>query len=131
MLRRRSGSNACYNRALRALRVKRLNLVQNIRQVIISLHPAVLARYEQQLVQLQDALSKGINAGDSEATEAIRDLVETVTVFRDPSRPGGITVEIAGRLTALLNEPVFPTNVRGVWGKVVAREGLEPPTPGL
>jgi site-specific DNA recombinase len=98
---------------------------------VISLHPAVLARYEQQLVQLQDALSKGINAGDSEATEAIRDLVETVTVFRDPSRPGGVTVEIAGRLTALLNEPVFPTNVRGVWGKMVAREGLEPPTPGL
>ena len=64
-------------------------------------------------------------------TEAIRDLVETVTVFRDPSRPSGVTVEIAGRLTALLNEPVFPTNVRGVWGKLVAREGLEPPTPGL
>ncbi len=88
-------------------------------------------RYDQQLVQLQDALSKGINAGDSDATEAIRDLVETVTVFRDPSRPSGVTVEIAGRLTALLNEPVFPTNVRGVWGKLVAREGLEPPTPGL
>ena len=39
----------------------------------ISLHPAVLARYERQLVQLQDALSKGINAGDSDAAEAIRD----------------------------------------------------------
>src|SRR5256886_3362724 len=25
----------------------------------------------------------------------------------------------------------FPSNVRGVWGPVVAREGLEPPTPGL
>ena len=39
---------------------------------VISLHPAVLARYEQQLVHLQDALSKGMNAGDSEATEAIQ-----------------------------------------------------------
>ncbi len=75
---------------------------------VISLHPAVLARYEQQLVHLQDALSKGVNAGDSEAAEAVRDLVETVTVFRNPSHPGGVTVEI-----------------------VVAREGLEPPTPGL
>jgi hypothetical protein len=55
----------------------------------ISPHPAVLARYREQLVELQDALSKGINAGDSDATEAIRALVETVTVFRDPSRPGG------------------------------------------
>lgn len=89
---------------------------------VISLHPAVLARYEQQLIQRQEALSKGVNAGDSEATEAIRDLVETVTVFRDPTRPGGVTVEIAGRLTALLHEPIFPNNVRGVWGKVVARD---------
>ena len=75
---------------------------------VISLHPAVLARYEQQLLQLQDALARGMSAGDSEAAEAIRDLIETVTVFRDPSRPGGVTVEIAGRLTALLHEPVFP-----------------------
>jgi hypothetical protein len=52
----------------------------------------VLARYEQQFIQLQDALSKGINAGDSDAAEAIRDLVETVTVFRDPS------VQAASRL---------------------------------
>ena len=56
---------------------------------VISLHPAVLARYQEQLDELQDALSKGINAGDSDAAEAIRCLVETVTVFRDPSRPGG------------------------------------------
>jgi site-specific DNA recombinase len=88
----------------------------------ISLHPAVLARYEQQLAHLQDALSKGINAGDSEAAEAIRDLVETVTVFRDPSRPGGVTVEIAGRLNALLGEQAYPNKVRGVWGKMVAGE---------
>jgi hypothetical protein len=55
-------------------------------------------------------LSEGINAGDSEATEAIRDLVETVTVFRDPSRPGGVTVEIAGRLNALLGGAgILPT----------------------
>ena len=97
----------------------------------ISLHPAVLARYQEKLVGLQDALSKGIKAGDSDAAEAIRGLVETVTVFRDPSRPGGITVEIAGRLNALLGEQAFPNKVRGVWGKMVAGEGLEPPTPGL
>jgi site-specific DNA recombinase len=98
---------------------------------VISFHPAVLARYEQQLAHLQDALSKGVNAGDSEAAEAIRDLVETVTVFRNPSHPGGVTVEIVGRLNALLGEQAYPHNVRGAWGKVVAREGLEPPTPGL
>jgi hypothetical protein len=99
----------------------------------ISLHPAVLARYEQQLVQLQDALSKGINAGDSDAAEAIRDLVETVTVFRDPSRAGGVTIEIVGRLNALLGEQAYPNKVRGVWGKMVAgaRCRFSPPDPIL
>ena len=48
---------------------------------VISLYPAVLARYQQQLVHLQDSLSKGVKAGDSEAAEAVRDLVETVKVF--------------------------------------------------
>src|SRR5882757_7909550 len=84
--------------------------------------PVMLARYQEQLVELQDALSKGINAGDSEAAEAIRGLVETVTVFRDPSRPGGVTIEITGRLNALLGEHAYPNKVRGVWGKMVAGE---------
>jgi hypothetical protein len=83
-----------------------------------------------QLVQLQDALSKGLNAGDSEAAEAIRDLVETVTVFRNPSHPGGVTVEIVGRLNALLGELAYPHNVRGVWGKMVARDRYRQTPPG-
>ena len=98
---------------------------------VISLHLAVLARYEQQRIHLQDALSKGVNAGDSEAAKAITEFVQTATVFRNPSHPGGITVEIVGRLNAVLGEQAYPHNVRGVWGKMVAREGLEPPTPGL
>lgn len=52
-----------------------------------------------------------MSAGDAEAAEAIRDLIETVTVFRDPARLGGVAVEMAGRLSALLG---------GVWGKAVA-----------
>jgi site-specific DNA recombinase len=98
---------------------------------VVALHPSVLARYEQQLADLQDALSKGIRDGDSEAAEAIRDLVETVTVSRDTSRLGGVTVEIAGRLNALFGEQAYPNKVRGVWGKMVAEEGFEPPTYGL
>jgi site-specific DNA recombinase len=74
---------------------------------VVSLHPALLARYEQQLVHLQGALSRGVSTGDSEAAEAVRDLVETVTVFRDQSRPGGVAVEIVGRLNALLGEPAY------------------------
>src|SRR6185437_15528189 len=86
----------------------------------VTLHPAILKRYEEQLRQLEKALGKGVSAGDAEAADAIRDLVETVTVFRDPARLGGVAVEIAGRLNALLGEQAYPNQVKGVWGKVVA-----------
>ena len=98
---------------------------------MVALHPSALARYEQQLADLQDALAKGIRSGDSEAAEAIRDLVETVTVSRNPSGLGGVVVEITGRLNALLGEQGYPDKVRGVWGRMVAEEGFEPPTHGL
>jgi site-specific DNA recombinase len=115
----------------------------------VALHPVILKRYEEQLSRLEEALGKSITADDGEAAEAIRDLVETVTVFRDPARSGGVAVEIAGRLNALLGEPAYPNQVKGASGwmpggryrqslqddtsgvKMVAGEGLEPPTPGL
>ncbi|WP_076446334.1 recombinase family protein [Roseivivax lentus] len=98
---------------------------------VIGLHPATLKRYEGQLAQLQVALAKGIRAGDTETAQAMRELIDTVTVSRDPSRKGGVEVEIAGRLTHLLGPKAFPQGVRAVWGAMVAEEGLEPPTRGL
>ena len=97
----------------------------------IGLHPAMLARYEEQLTRLQAAVAGGIRDGDTECSEALRDLVETVTVFRNRTRSGGVQVEISGRLTALLGERAYPNKVRGVWGKMVAEEGFEPQTQGL
>jgi site-specific DNA recombinase len=88
----------------------------------VALHPAILKRYEEQLERLAETLAKGAKAGDGEAVEAISDLVETVTVFRDPERPGGVSVEIAGRLNALLGDTAYPNRVRAVGGKMVARE---------
>jgi hypothetical protein len=32
-------------------------------------------------------------------------------VFRDPARPGGVAVEIAGRLNALPGEEAYPNRV--------------------
>ncbi len=75
----------------------------------VALHRATLARCEQQLARLQEALGKGVREGDSEAAGAIRDLAETVTVYRDPSRPAGVEVEVEGRLTALLGKRPFRT----------------------
>lgn len=57
---------------------------------------------------------KGVSAGDEEAAEAIRDLVETVTVSRDDTRPGGVCVEIAGRLNSLIGGEACLSRVRGV-----------------
>jgi hypothetical protein len=64
------------------------------------------------------------NAIFSECAEVMRDLVETVTVFRDSSKLGGVEVEIVGRHAALLGEKAYPTGVRGVWGKMVAEERI-------
>jgi hypothetical protein len=47
----------------------------------------VRERYAEQLARLQDALANGITAGGSKAAEATRDLVETITVSRDMTRP--------------------------------------------
>ena len=103
-----------------ALDVKRKRISEELRSEPpaakeVALHPAILKRYEEQLGRLEEALTKGIRSGDGEAAEAIRDLIDRVTVFRDPSRLGGVTVEISGRLNALLGEKAFPNQVKGVW----------------
>jgi site-specific DNA recombinase len=94
----------------------------------VTLHPGALARYEQQVGQLQEAISNGIKAGQTEAAAGIRELIESVTVRRQAD---GVEVEIKGRLNALLGEKAFPNGVRSVWGSMVAEEGFEPPTHGL
>jgi site-specific DNA recombinase len=100
------------------------------KQNVVALHPATLERYETQLARLHEALEAGCIAGDIEAAAAIRDLVETVTVKRDPVRPGGVQVEIVGRLNALLGEAA-DLNLFASVGKMVAGAGIEPATYGL
>jgi DNA invertase Pin-like site-specific DNA recombinase len=98
---------------------------------VVNLHPAVLARYETQIANLQMAASGVVATGDTKAAEALRELVDSVVVSRDPSRVGGVIVEITGRLNALLGEKAWPNGVRSSVGSMVAEEGLEPPTRGL
>jgi chromosome segregation ATPase len=83
---------------------------------VISLHPATLKRYEGQLADLQAALARGIRSGDTGAARAMRELVATVTVSRDPNRKGGVEVEIAGRLNHLLGPEAFPLGCQGSVG---------------
>src|SRR5580658_630418 len=98
---------------------------------VVSLHPHVLKRYEEQVANLQTAIANGLAAGDSDAADALRDLIDTITVFRGADGPGKVEIEISGKLTALLGENAYPHGVRGVWGLMVAGEGFEPPTLGL
>ena len=69
-----------------------------------------------------------MSAGDGEAAEAIRDPFDTVTVFRDPARPGGVAVEIAGRLNALPGEEGLSEPGMGSVAIVGAGERIKPPT---
>ena len=98
--------------------------------MVLTLHPAALARYEEMVGRLQQAITTGMATGNPEYAEVIRDLVESVTV-RPGNAPGRVEVEIAGRLAALLGPEAFPNGRRGVWGTLVAGAGFEPATSGL
>src|SRR5262245_48216616 len=80
----------------------------------VALHPAALKRYEAALERLQEALQAGMVAGDIEGAEAVRDLVESVTVR--PRAGGGVECEISGRLNALLGDRAYPNGIRSISG---------------
>ena len=95
----------------------------------IALHPAAVARYLSTVEALRGALSEHASAkGDrGELVPHLRALIHSVVVaYADGDRD--IHVEVKGRLAALIDEDVYPEKV-GV--RVVAGEGLEPPTRGL
>jgi site-specific DNA recombinase len=98
---------------------------------VVALHPQALKRYEEMIERMQAALARGVKTGDMDASAVIRELVETVTVYRDDSRPGGVQVEITDRLNSFLGDQAFPNGVRAVGGLMIAEEGFEPPTQGL
>ena len=94
---------------------------------VVALHPQALARFESQLATLSQALGRAMDLDVHEAADAVRDLVDTVTLRRDSN--GELLIEIEGRLNDLLIPA--PTHLRVSGGPMVAKEGLEPPTPGL
>jgi site-specific DNA recombinase len=94
---------------------------------VVTLHPAATAHY----LKIVDDLAAAIRARDAatEIASAVRELIDSVVVHRtEPGEP--VRLKVNGRLAALIGKPVFPDgSLSGV--KVVAGEGLEPPTPGL
>lgn len=96
-------------------------------QKVIELHPAALTRYEEQLGRLAEALTPDSTAVDQDASAAMQELIEFVTVSRgEDGRP---CVRITGRLMALLEGNRHRSDLSGVLK--VAGEGFEPPTRGL
>jgi hypothetical protein len=79
----------------------------------VTLHPGALKRYEAMVGRLQQAVAAGVAAGNNEYAEALRDLVETVTVRPGPE-PERVDVTIKERLAALLGPEAFPNGRRGV-----------------
>ncbi|TRO87174.1 recombinase family protein [Glycocaulis profundi] len=94
----------------------------------IALHPAAVSRYRETISSLSASLLSGADADDIELKERLRSFVDTVTVWPHPEDSGDVTVQITGKLNALLG---VPTPTSQVGGKMVAEEGLEPPTRGL
>lgn len=74
---------------------------------VIALHPHALAQYEAKLGRLREELQDGIDNGNSEGANAIRELVDSVTVFPSRDRHGAVSVNIRGRLNALVGAQGF------------------------
>jgi DNA invertase Pin-like site-specific DNA recombinase len=79
----------------------------------IALHPGILADYERKLERLQAAIEQGTSEGNTEYGQAIRDLVESVTVQHDVTAPDNLHIDITGRLNNLLGDNAFPNRVGG------------------
>lgn len=95
---------------------------------VVALHPATVARYLAAIERLEATIADGEEHG-GEAKAALRDLIRSVTIHPAPAgeQPA---IDVLGELTSLIGGDHFPT-AKASGGRVVAGEGLEPPTRGL
>ncbi len=96
---------------------------------VITLHPAALDRYRADLDRLAALLPRPDLAIGSELEDSVHALISAI-IIHAPANSEMLEIEIRGRLDELLQAPTFSRRSAG-GGLVVAREGLEPPTPGL
>jgi hypothetical protein len=92
---------------------------------VLALHPKTMDMFLLELQALRKTLGKAIGPEDTEAAEALRRLVDSVSVSRDPMKQGGVSVVIRGRLDALLGAP-FQRSVHSMVAE--ARYHRTPPT---
>src|SRR5262249_20309303 len=87
---------------MNTLEARRGNLVDQLKEAppaVPRVHPNVAAIYGEKVARLREAL----NADDSrtEASEIIRGLIEEIRLV--PEEGGGLKIELAGELAALVN----------------------------
>lgn len=95
---------------------------------VIALHPTAVQRYLEVVENLSAQLTEHLTAEEDRGplADTFRELIQTVTIY--PTGPGAFDVEVKGRLAQLIGGRAFPEDVGR---RVVAGEGLEPPTQGL
>ena len=96
----------------------------------VTLHPAALKTYEDQLMELRDAMQERVEGGYPRISECLRELVASIVVRRGPqdgrwTSKSGASYAVSWRSQAANNRKKF------VGGGLVAEEGFEPPTQGL
>lgn len=94
-------------------------------EVVVALHPATVATYAAALDTLSAHLAMPGTPFDPRAVQALRTLISAIVVHK-PAAGEDAAVDVHGRLAALLGP-----DADKVGGVVVARGGLEPPTPRL
>ena len=97
---------------------------------LIELHPAALSHYEKLVTELKTVFQDGITSETEDAAEKIRNLISHIVVNATDE---GLNIELHGRLAKILGPTDLFPNMRIAvsGGLMVAREGVEPPTPGL
>jgi site-specific DNA recombinase len=96
----------------------------------IVLHPTAITSYLESVSQLETVIRANSLAGSERSRTALRELVDAVIVCPPEEGRTGAKIEVRGYLARLVGGDLFPQrSYQG--GKVVAEEGLEPPTRGL
>jgi site-specific DNA recombinase len=117
------------------LKEEKRRLEQEISQIEqskapIALHPTAITSYLHSIDDLEQSIRNNSLQGSEESKTALRGLVDGVIVSPPDEDDSGMRIEVRGYLSRLMGGGLFPQrSYRG--GKVVAEEGLEPPTRGL
>ncbi|MGP3725947.1 recombinase family protein [Cereibacter sphaeroides] len=92
---------------------------------VVELHPQATAAYMRAIADLSAALQRGDGTFDATSVEALRRIITEITVH-PKDETGDVLVEVRGNMERLLG-----IDQQIVGGPMVARGGLEPPTPRL